>query len=114
MEGDALIQKAQGITHGTVRSLCHVAERFFFHLLLFLDHQLPQPAGDGINGYSFKIVSLAPGKDGHRDFMHFCGCKDKNNIGRRFLQRFEQGVEGPYGKHMHFVDDINLEPSFCR
>src|SRR5215467_12995851 len=33
---------------------------------------------------------------------------------RRLLERFEQGIESRCGKHVDFVDDINLKPGTGR
>jgi len=88
MKGNALIQEAQGVTHGAVRCLSHITKGFFLHLLVFLNHQIPKPVGDCFYGNSLKVISLAPGKNGHRNFMHLRGGKYEYYIGRRFLQGF--------------------------
>ena len=43
-----------------------------------------------------------------RYFMNLCGGKNKNNIRRRFFNRFQKGIKSAVGEHMHFVNDIDL------
>ena len=40
--------------------------------------------------------------------MNFGRRQDEDDMIRRLLQRFEQGIECPLREHMNFVDDINL------
>ena len=40
--------------------------------------------------------------------MLLCCGKDKDDIGGRFLQGLEEGVEGSTGKHVDLVDDEHL------
>ena len=46
--------------------------------------------------------------------MYFRGSQNKDHVGRRLLQGFEQGIKGTYGKHMYLIDNINLIFSFRR
>ena len=55
-----------------------------------------------------KIVPLAPGKDGGGDLLDLRGRQNKDDVGGRLLQRFQQGVERCRGEHVHLVDDIYL------
>ena len=40
--------------------------------------------------------------------MRLGGGKDEFDVGRRFLQRLQQGIEGVGGEHVDFVDDDDL------
>ena len=55
-----------------------------------------------------EIVPLASGQNRDGDLVHLRGSQDENHIGRRLLQRLEQGIEGPDGEHVHLVDNVNL------
>ena len=88
MEGNTLIQQAQGITHGAVCHLGNVAQSSVLHLYLLRVHQFLHAIRDGINGDSFKIISLAAGQDRNGDLVHLCGRQNKNNIRGRLFQRF--------------------------
>ena len=50
----------------------------------------------------------AAGKDGDGDFVRVGGGKDEFDVAGRLFQRFEHGVEGAFGEHVHFVDDIDF------
>ena len=112
IKSDTLIQKAQRVSHGAVSRLRHVAHRLLlsFHALRF--EKFRQPGGDGVDGDPVKVVSLAPGENGHRNFVSLCGCQDEDHIGRRLLQCFQKGVERACGKHMDLVYDIDFIISF--
>ena len=46
--------------------------------------------------------------------MHLGGGKDEYDMLRRFLQRFQQCIEGGGGQHMYFVDDEDTLFAFGR
>ena len=114
MKGNALIQKAQGISHGPVGCLGDVSDCLVLYLNAFRPGQFQQSVCNGFNGYSSEVVSLAPGQNRDRKLMHFRGRQYKNHIRWRLLQCFEQRIKGTYRKHMHLIDDINLILSFRR
>ncbi len=44
--------------------------------------------------------------------MGFCGGQNKNHIGGRFFQRFQQCIECPCGKHMNLINNIDFISAF--
>ena len=46
--------------------------------------------------------------------MDLRGRQNKDHIGGRFFQGFQQRVESSYGEHMNLVNNINLVFSLCR
>ena len=44
-----------------------------------------------------------------RDLVRLGGGEDEDDVGRRLLERLEQGVEGLGGEHVDLVDDVDLE-----
>ena len=54
------------------------------------------------------MKGLTAGIDGQRDIVEFRGGENKYGLIRGFFQRFEQGVKGLLGQHVHFIDDINF------
>ena len=53
---------------------------------------------------------LAPGTYRRRDLVGFRrGEYEHHGLGR-FFQGLQKGVEGGLGEHVHFVDDVDLEP----
>ena len=66
-------------------------------------------ADDEGGGDAPQIKSLAAREDRRQHLLRL-GCGEHEfDVRGRFLQRFEQRVEGLLGEHVDFVDDINLE-----
>src|SRR5713226_6285635 len=75
---------------------------------MFLPSHEEQTINDLSRGYTLKVERLAVRNDGGQHFMYICRGQDKDRIGRRFLQRLEQGITGFRGKHVRFVKYIDL------
>jgi hypothetical protein len=41
--------------------------------------------------------------------MGFGGSKNEDDVGWRFLQSFQEGIESLVRQHVNFIDDVNLE-----
>ena len=52
--------------------------------------------------------------DGDGDFLEIGGGENEDDVGGRFLESFEEGVEGFFGEHVDFVDDVDFVFPFCR
>ena len=50
---------------------------------------------------------LAAGENGSRDLVQLRGGQNEQQVLRRLLQNFQQGVEGSDGQHVYLVDDIH-------
>jgi hypothetical protein len=59
-------------------------------------------------GTRWKSSPLAAGDDGRGDLVEVGGGKDEDGVGRGFLERLEEGVEGALGEHVHFVEEVDL------
>ena len=69
----------------------------------FLDHLLRcNPA---------QIKALAAAEDGRQDLVRLGRREEEFHMWRRLFQRLEQGVEGLFRQHVHFVDDVDLVAS---
>ena len=65
---------------------------------------------DHLHGKEAEREDLAARKDGGGDLVFFRGRKDEDGVGRRFLKRLEDGVEGRIGEHVGLVNDDDLVP----
>ena len=65
---------------------------------------LDQPGG----GDQLEVVALAAGQDGDGDLVHLGRGEDEHHVGRRLLQRLQQGVERLGREHVDLVDDVDL------
>lgn len=63
---------------------------------------------DVLRGDPSEFIALAAGEDGERDLFRLGGGEDEEHVLGRFLQRFQQRVEGLLREHVHFVDDVHL------
>ena len=63
---------------------------------------------EGLEGDPPQIKSLAAADDGGEDFVGFGGGEEKFHMHWGLFQSFEEGVEGLFGQHVHFVDDVDL------
>ena len=84
---NTLIQKAQCITHGTVRSLRDVSERLVLHIDMFCIHKLFHPVCDRLDADPLEVIVLAPGQNGDRNLVDLCSRQYKDDILGRLLKR---------------------------
>ena len=61
---------------------------------------------------ALQVIALAAGQDGHRNLADLGGGKDEFDVGGRFFQRLQQGVERPCRQHVHLVEDDDLVARF--
>jgi hypothetical protein len=109
-----LIEKAQSVTHASVSFPCKKPET----LLTYFKRGFPTDALQVIQ-YVFKadaleVMPLASRQDRDGNSSGLSSGKDEEDMGRRFLQRFQKGIERFRRKHVDFVDDIDLEPAVAR
>src|SRR5690554_6278698 len=71
-------------------------------------------AVDLFTGQPFEIKPLATGEDGRGEFMALRGGKDKDDVRRRLLQGFQEGVKGFRRQHMRFINNVYLVVPFHR
>ena len=112
--GDALVQNAQAVSYRTIRIGRDDPESRFGHLNADVLTDLLHPADQDIFRDPFEIQPQTPGKNGGRQLAGLRRGQNERHIFRGFLQRLQQGVEGLRGKHVHFVDDVDLVPSHRR
>ena len=53
-------------------------------------------------------VDLRARGDGDGDFFEVGGGEDENDVGGRFFESFQEGVEGAFREHVNFVDDVDF------
>ena len=58
--------------------------------------------------YKRQVVDLATAEDGGQYFMLLRGGEDEDHMCGRFLQGFQEGIEGCGGEHVHLIDDEHL------
>ena len=66
------------------------------------------------HGHSLEVVDLAAREDGGQDLVLLGRGEDEDDMGGRFLQRLEEGIEGLLREHVDLVDDKDLVASHLR
>ena len=102
------IQNGQRVSHGTIGKAGDKLRPLAGQLQSLLPGDVLHTLGDVLGADAGKIVPLAPGKDGGGNLLDLRGRQNKDDVGGRLLQRFQQGIERCRGEHVHLVDDIYL------
>ena len=102
------IQNGQRVSHGTIGKAGDELRPLAGQLQSLLPGDVLHTLGDVLGADAGKIVPLAPGKDGGGDLLDLRGRQNKDDVGRRLLQRFQQGVKGVGGKRVRLVDYVYL------
>lgn len=66
------------------------------------------------HGHSLEVVDLAAREDGGQDLVLLGRGEDEDDMGGRFLQRLEEGIEGLLREHVDLVDDKDLVAAHLR
>ena len=83
-------------------------ERFIGYLTLVVGNDGTEFIDDLCGGYPVEVEMLAPAEDGLGYLVRLGSRKDKFGVERRLFEGLEEGVEGLFGEHVHFVDDVDL------
>ena len=106
--GDGLIQERQPVAHRAFGGARDQRQRGGLDLHILLRRDALQMGDQFARFDAAQIEALAARQHRHRHLADFGGSEDELHMRRRFLQRFEQTIEGLLGQHMHFVDDVDL------
>ncbi len=106
--GNGLIEKRQRIAHRAFRRARDEAKRLVLDRDSLLGADRSEVAGQHARIDATQIEPLAAGAHGDWNLFDL-GCREHefHVIGRLF-QGFQKAVESLFGKHMHFVDDVDL------
>ena len=103
-----LFQERLAIAHGSRRASCDQFERVLVGLRSLVGADEFQPSEDLIGMDRWKIVTLATGQDGDRNFIWIGRAEDKLDVPWGLFKRLEQRVECLRCKHVNFVDNVDL------
>ena len=113
-KGDGLVGQRQGVTHGAARRARQQVQRARFGHDLFGAQHLLQMGGDGFWRHGPQVELQAAREHGHRHLLWIGGGQHELEVFRRLLQRFQHGIEGRIGQHVHFIDHEDLEAPLYR
>ncbi len=106
--GDDLIEDALGVPHASLRPLGNPGKAGIADFDALRLCNLSKRIGDLPQGHPPEIVALTAGEDRRRHLVNLSSGEHEKHVGRRFLNGFQEGVEGFLGQHVHFVDDVDL------
>ena len=110
-KGKRLVEQGEGITHAAVCHSGNEKERVLFSLDPLLLCHISQPFHDRVGAETPKVEPLEATHHRCRrvrNFLRLRRGKDEYDSGRRFLQDLEERVPRFAGKHVGFVDDVDL------
>ena len=104
-----LVKDRLRIAHPSVRHPRDTPERRLRDGNLLVDRDFLQPLHDQVGRDRLQIETLTTRNDRRQHLLRIGRRKDKLHVRRRLLQRLEQSIERLRRKHVHFVDDVDLE-----
>ena len=107
-EGDHLVQQGLGVPHPSFGRPGDGVDRLGLHRHLFGLGDERKPLRDELGGNGLQIETLTAGNDGGQDLVDFGGGENELHVFGGLLHRLEQNVPRHLGKHVDFVDDVDL------
>ena len=108
-KGNQLIERGLGIAQPTLRPARNRQQRVVVNGHAFRRRHQAQAFDNLSDRNAAQVEPLAARQDRRRNFLGVGGRKNELRVGRRFLERLQQGIEGRHAEHVHFVDDRDLE-----
>ena len=107
-EARRLVKDRQRVAHTAVGLLGYHVQRLGLCLDAFaLCHHLEVVYNAG-HGHAVEVINLATADDGGQYLVLLGGGEDEDDVGWRFLERLEEGVEGSRREHVYLVDDEDV------
>ncbi len=106
-EGHRLVENRQRVAHRSVSLHRDDMQRLIINADALFPGNIPQLLHDIVHRDTVEIISLATGKDGRENFVLLSRGEDENRVLRRFLEGFQESVEGRLRKHVDLVDDVD-------
>ncbi|GJE72535.1 hypothetical protein CHKEEEPN_4092 [Methylorubrum podarium] len=106
--GDRLIEQRERVAHRAFRRAGDGGERLVLGFHPFGGADLLQVGGEYVGLDPAQVEALAARQDRHRDLADLGGGEHELGVGRRFLQRLQEGVERLLREHVDLVDDVDL------
>ncbi len=113
-EGNGLVGQAHGVAHRTVRRTAEQPEGVVFERYVLDPQYVGQVLDHSLRGHVLQRELQAARQNRCRKFLWVGGRQDELDVGWRLFQGFQQGVERVAGKHVHFVDQVDLEAPSAR
>ena len=108
-KADELVKGGLSIAHAAFRAAGDGFEGAFLDVDVFEFGDVREVFRDERGRDSPQIEALAARKDGREHLFRLGGGEHELHMRRRFLEGFQQGVEGRSGEHVDFVNDVDFK-----
>ena len=106
---DGLVENREGVAHGAVAGFGQQCEGVIVGFDFLAGDQVAELGDDGVELDGAKTEVLAARADGLGNVFGLRGGEHEDDVVGRFLQRFQERVEGSVGDLVSFVEDVDLE-----
>ncbi|CDF96207.1 hypothetical protein BN844_1507 [Pseudomonas sp. SHC52] len=113
-EGNGLVGQTHGVTHRTIGGAPQQPQRIVFERHILDTQYVGQVLDDPFRCHVLQGELQAARQNRCRKLLRIGGRQDELDVGRRLFKRLEQRIEGMAGKHVHFVDQVDLEAPTAR
>ena len=104
-----LVEQGEAVAHAAMRGSRQQCQSFFFAGHFFQSENFFELLADLPLRDLLQVELQATRQHGDRDFLRVGGGEDEFDVARRLFERFQHCVERAARKHVHFVDDVDLE-----
>ena len=104
----AHVQYRQRVAHSALCGAGDEHQRVLRRFRLRALRRLTQPPRDLVRRNPPEVEALAAAENRRGQLLRLGRREDENDVRRRLLQRFQQGIKRGSGQHVHFVDDVDL------
>ena len=106
--GDRLVEDRQAVARRALRRPSDHAERLGLDLDPFGLRHFAEMRGELLGRDPAQVEALAARQHRHRHLVHFGRREEELHMLRRLLKSLQQRIESVLGKHVDFVDDVDL------
>ena len=113
-EGDDLVEQRERVADRALAAAGDHVEALFVDDEALVAEDLLQVGDQGARADPAIVEPRDPREDRRQDLVRVRGREHEGDVGRRLLERLQQGVEGLLGQHVDLVDDVDLAPGELR
>jgi hypothetical protein len=106
---DRLVEKAQAVAKASTRGLADLHQGGLLERDLFRAEHVLEVARDELRAERLQVELEASRQDRHRKALRIRGGEDELHVLGRLFERLQHRIERMPRKHVHLVDDVDLE-----
>ena len=110
-EGEHLVEQRERVAQAPVGRAREQRDRRRLERDALGAEDMLQPRRDQRRRQALQVELQAARQHRHRQFLRIGGREQELDVRRRFFERLQQRIEGMSRQHVHFVDQVHLEPA---